>query len=128
MVWFSTRRACGRCGRPFHRPNPPKRKDLPPTVPDVAARLRSWRLRLHLTQKKLGDRCGISHELISRYEDRIILPRFHNIFRLVKALGISMNDLLEPDPIMRELMRHRLTRDQRQQVLETVRDIVEADG
>lgn len=109
----------------------PDRKWLhiePPSVPDFASRLRSWRSRRNLTQQDLADRTGINRTLISRYEDRVVHPELKNIIRLASGLSISMNDLLEPDPIMRELMRKRLHPEVRKRLLETVRDTITSNG
>lgn len=85
-------------------------------------------MRRKLTQKNLSVRSGIARSAISRYEDRVVYPELKNIIRLTKALEISVNDLLEPDPIMRELMRRRLHPEVRRRLLETVRDTITSNG
>ena len=127
LSWFESRRACGKCGRNFHPEIPPPEpvrewlKPPEPALPDLAARLRSWRLRRHMTQQQLANKMGTSRTIILRYEGRTIYPELRNIGRIAAALDITVNDLLEPDPILRELMRKRLNPDKRREILEAVK-------
>ncbi len=130
LTWRAERLSCGRCQRMFHPSTlgQTSSRVQPPAVPDLATRLRAWRMRRKLTQKNLSVRSGIARSAISRYEDRVVYPELKNIIRLTKALEISVNDLLEPDPIMRELMRRRLHPEVRRRLLETVRDTITSNG
>lgn len=134
MNWFSSRRSCGKCGRNFHPPVRPEGgwpqrdwlKVEPPSLPDLATRLRVIRNKRGLTQQRLADLMGTSRTIICRYEARVVYPETHSVERMAKALDVSVNDLLEPDPILRELMRKRLHPDKRREILEQVRSMAHA--
>ena len=60
---------------------------------DIGENIRKYRKRLNLTQDKLGDRIGVSWEMISRYERGESSP-MNKLHKLANALGISIIELV----------------------------------
>lgn len=60
----------------------------------VGARIREARTALHLSQKELGARSGISEKMVSQYELYTNAPSAKYIRELSRALGVSADWLL----------------------------------
>lgn len=63
---------------------------------ELAARLRAERARLDLTLREAGERSGVHHVTISRYEGGK-LPTVDAIYRLAAAYGVEAASLLPPN-------------------------------
>ena len=61
---------------------------------NIGERIRSLRAELGLTQKELGERCGMADSAIRRYESNRGNPTQETIQRIAAALGVSVADLL----------------------------------
>ena len=73
-----------------------------PTAPRASARLRfrhellePRRHDLGLTQAEIGDRCGLTQAAISRLEGGDSPPSFLNGYRVARAYGFTMEELVE---------------------------------
>ena len=60
----------------------------------VGENIRRERMRAKLTQKQLGERCGIAEPTIRRYELNSLNPKFDTLTKIADALGISVARLL----------------------------------
>ena len=65
---------------------------------EIAARLRSCRARLDLTQQQAGNRAGVSWMTISRAERGERIPTVDILYKLAIAYGVQITDLLPPTP------------------------------
>lgn len=61
----------------------------------IGARIRAIRLLRELTQKQLGDLCGMADSAIRRYESGRGNPTEKTLKRIANALGVSVQDLLK---------------------------------
>lgn len=77
---------------------------------DFANRLISLRGEKNLTQQQLADAVGITPSQISRYESGQAKPRRTVLFKLAKALGVTVSDL-SPDQILQVVIGERATND-----------------
>lgn len=62
-------------------------------VNKVGIRIREIRKSLKLTQKDLGNLCGIAEQTISRYECGSLRPKQETRIKIATALGVSERDL-----------------------------------
>lgn len=62
----------------------------------IARRIKYYREQKGLTQKELGGMVGIKHNTISSYENATNRPDMDILFKIAKALDISINDLFPP--------------------------------
>ena len=60
-------------------------------------RLQSLRLNAGVTQEQLADAMGLTVESISNIERGIHGPKFDNLEKIAKVLGVSVKDLFEFD-------------------------------
>lgn len=60
----------------------------------VGQRIKERRIQLSMTQKQLGELCGMADSAIRKYESGRIQPKFETLVRIAKALGVRANDLL----------------------------------
>jgi SOS-response transcriptional repressor LexA len=58
-------------------------------------KLASWRKRLGITQKELEKRSGIPYSAISDYEHNKTIPRRKTLEKLMKALVVERNELMQ---------------------------------
>ena len=58
-------------------------------------KVKDARLQLGLSQKQLGEAIGVSVRTISSYEKEGKMPRQGTIFKLAKALGVSVKFLVD---------------------------------
>lgn len=62
----------------------------------VGNRIKEERKKKKLTQQQLGDLIGVKHNTISSYENATNAPEQDSLFKIAKALGISVDDLFPP--------------------------------
>lgn len=55
-------------------------------------RLRKKLEEKHMTQMQLSEKTGIAQYLLSDYINGVRLPKFHNVDRIAKALGCSVDE------------------------------------
>lgn len=60
-------------------------------------RLRQFRLKQFLTQQALADRAGVALFTLQRWERSEAFPRPAQMGNLCAALGLTVDDLVEPD-------------------------------
>ena len=60
----------------------------------VGENIRRERIRAKLTQKQLGELCGIAEPTIRRYELNSLNPKFDTLSKIADAMGISVARLL----------------------------------
>lgn len=58
----------------------------------VGKKIKNRRLELHLTQKKLGELCGIPDSAIRKYESGKITPKYLTLLRIAVALQTTVDD------------------------------------
>lgn len=63
----------------------------------VGNRIREFRTKKGMTQKKLGELVGVKHNTISSWESGINAPEQNNIFKIAKALDVKVDDLFPQD-------------------------------
>ncbi len=63
----------------------------------IGKRIRETRKQKGLTQKKLGELCGMSEAQISQYETGYRNPSYKTLYRIAEALEISKGDLIFGD-------------------------------
>lgn len=61
-------------------------------------KIRQYRLEKGLTQKELGDKCGIADSAIRRYESGKITPKNEILYRIAVALDVSILNLMDVFP------------------------------
>lgn len=61
----------------------------------IGSRVRDFRLEKGLTQKQLGDLCGMADSAIRRYESDRGNPTEKTLKRIASALGVSLIDLMD---------------------------------
>lgn len=59
--------------------------------------LQALRLKVGVTQEQLADQTGLTVESISNIERGIHGPKFDNLEKIAKALGVPVKDLFEFD-------------------------------
>lgn len=64
--------------------------------------IRKYRLERGLTQKKLGELCGIAESTIRKYELGLLNPKKETLEKIAKALNVSMLSLFGVDTAMKE--------------------------
>lgn len=57
--------------------------------------IKDIRKRLNMTQKQLSVRTGISQENLSRYESGKRSPKIGTAFKIAKALGCTVDELIK---------------------------------
>lgn len=62
-----------------------------------AERIKALRLERGLTQKELGDRCGMADSAIRKYESGKVVPGYDSLFKIAKALEIEDYRLIFDD-------------------------------
>lgn len=58
--------------------------------------IRKYRIEKGLTQKQLGELCGIADSNIRKYEKGIQNPKIENLQKIASALDVSVFDLRSP--------------------------------
>lgn len=61
----------------------------------IAQRIKNRRKELGLTQKRLGELCGMPDSAIRKYESGRITPKLHTLKRIANALEVPIYDLIE---------------------------------
>ena len=61
---------------------------------NVGEKIKSARLSKHLTQKQLGELCGMADSAIRRYELGGANPKIETLRRIASALDISLEDFM----------------------------------
>ena len=68
-------------------------------------RLRQYRRSKNLTQQELADRLGVSNKTVSRWESEGGYPDIPLLVPLARALGVTVDDLLDGEKPIRSLSR-----------------------
>lgn len=63
----------------------------------IGQRIKDRRLELGLTQKQLGELCGMADSAVRKYESGKIIPKKATIERISHALSISEADLYDEE-------------------------------
>ncbi|MFB7461731.1 helix-turn-helix transcriptional regulator [Streptomyces sp. NPDC056188] len=63
----------------------------------VGDRLRATRLRAGLTQQALAERAGLDKQAVSLIENAHQVPRLDTLWRLARAMGEDVADLVRDD-------------------------------
>jgi transcriptional regulator with XRE-family HTH domain len=64
----------------------------------VGRRIRAERRRQELTQRELADACGVTFQVIHKYEAGLVTISAGMLWRVADALGISVTDLFPLPP------------------------------
>ena len=59
----------------------------------IGEQLRMARKSAHLTQKELGDKLGVSYQMIAQYENNRRRPKIDTLRKICSAMGITISDL-----------------------------------
>jgi len=62
---------------------------------NLAKKIKSFRREKELTQLKLAEKAGIAQSFLSNIENNLQSPSLKNLEKISKALGVSLNDLLD---------------------------------
>lgn len=60
----------------------------------IGEKIKELRLKKGLTQKKLGDMCGLADSAIRRYERGGAKPKYETLAKISAALGIPIEEIL----------------------------------
>ena len=71
----------------------------------VGEKIKEIRLQKGMTQKELGDECGLADSAIRRYELGGANPKFETLIKIARALGVSVATLRPLDISPAELGR-----------------------
>ena len=71
--------------------------------------IRKYRTEKGLTQKKLGELCGIADSNIRKYESGNQNPKIETLQKIADALGIPVNRLLAGKIISRDELKEKLS-------------------
>lgn len=63
----------------------------------IGEKIRMIRKEKGLTQKQVGERCGMADSAVRKYESGAIHPKLETIFRIAAALEVEPIELLEID-------------------------------
>ena len=66
---------------------------------NIGDKIKKLRINKGLTQKQLGDLCGIADSAIRRYESGKVTPKLNTLKKLSYALDISINELADYETI-----------------------------
>lgn len=84
--------------------------------------IREWRQARGLSQVELGERLGVDHRTIGRWENHQSMPSLDRQRKLAEALGIKPLQLLaHPDSVSVDAMIEGLSPDQRRRIVDMVR-------
>ncbi len=61
----------------------------------IGQRIRAIRTLSGMTQKQLGEKCGMADSAIRKYESGRICPKLPTLRKLAAALGCKVADLLD---------------------------------
>ena len=61
----------------------------------VAENIKRIRKEKHLTQKQLGEKCGMSESTLRQYEIGYRNPKLETIRKIAAALGVYISDLVD---------------------------------
>ena len=61
----------------------------------IGEKIRKFRLEKEMTQKELGEKCGLADSAIRRYELGGANPKFETIIKIAKALDIDFLELID---------------------------------
>jgi transcriptional regulator with XRE-family HTH domain len=79
-----------------------KRKSSPRSASAVdryiGARMREQRLALSMSQQRLGKELGVSFQQIQKYERGVNRVSASRLYRICKALNVSLSSMFERDP------------------------------
>ncbi len=64
------------------------------TVPGLAAKLREARKSAQLTQVQAGEKSGVHHISIAKFETEKVAPTLRVLYLLAEAYGVDVADLL----------------------------------
>lgn len=60
--------------------------------------LKAIRINRRMTQARLAEITGISRININRYENQEINPRLESVIKIARALGVTVDELIRPEP------------------------------
>lgn len=63
----------------------------------IGKEIRRFRLEKGLTQKQLGELCGMADSAIRKYESGKIIPKIETLKRIAQALGVDVYSLADFD-------------------------------
>lgn len=61
----------------------------------IGEKIKTLRRKKRLTQKQLGDLCGMADSAIRRYESGRAKPKIETIEKIANALGVPLNKLID---------------------------------
>lgn len=67
-------------------------------VPGLGDKLRAAREAVQLSQVGAGEKSGVHHVSIARYESEERVPTIAALYKLAAAYGVTVADLLPPPP------------------------------
>lgn len=62
---------------------------------DTGSKIKELRLKKGLTQKQLGELCGMADSAIRRYENGRAKPKLETLHRIIHALNLSTDEVKE---------------------------------
>ncbi len=63
----------------------------------TGTKIKEFRKKNGLTQKQLGDLCGLADSAIRRYENGNANPKIETLQKIANALNVHISDLLDSD-------------------------------
>ena len=68
-------------------------------------KIKKTRKQKKMTQKQLGELCGIADSNIRKYENGKQNPKFETLAKIAKALDVSIIELLDNDDALRKIAK-----------------------
>jgi transcriptional regulator with XRE-family HTH domain len=65
---------------------------------NVGEKIKYFRKEQNLTQKKLGEMCGIADPNIRKYESGRLNPKIQTLKKIAKALNVSILEFIDDEP------------------------------
>lgn len=85
-------------------------------------RLYKYRKRMGLSQEELADKLNVSRQAVSKWERDESLPDTNNLLAMAKLYNVSLDDLINKDPISDDPIQSEVVDDDKR-----MKDIDEMD-
>lgn len=100
----------------------------------IGERIRATRKDHHMTQKQLGEKCGMADSAIRKYESSTLTPKIETLQRIASALEVDINWLMngqtleQRDQAMKDYVARRFTEVELEQRLRDSYDALNIAG
>ncbi|MGM9873903.1 MAG: helix-turn-helix domain-containing protein [Bacilli bacterium] len=85
-------------------------------------RLYKYRKRMGLSQEELADKLNVSRQAVSKWERDESLPDTNNLLAMAKLYNVSLDDLLNKDPITDDSVDSEVVDDDKKKTIDDLTD------